>query len=133
AFFHHSVRDFAQLAQAMTTDALPRRAFLGVTVGRDLRVEAVLHGGAALAAGVRVGDVLLAIDGATVSNASQLARALRAGKPFTLRIARAGATIERAAVAPPFPTEPGVLLGQVISRGARLRTFFALPAGEARR
>src|SRR4051794_23642005 len=113
----------------MYQDALPRRALVGVQVDRELRAERVL-GGVASEIGLRPGDRLLAIDGVSLATPQELtdaARRLRGGARVAIRFEREGRVMENAATAPPVPVEPGVLLGDVVSRGARLRTFFALP------
>lgn len=114
-------------------DVLPRRAFLGVQVGRALEVERVIEGGAAAAAGLALGDRLVALDGVALRDAPDLAaraRSVRGGARVTFAVRRGDANVDCAGVAPPYPVEPGVLLGQVVSRGARLRTFFAIPERE---
>lgn len=111
-------------------DALPRRALLGLQVGEKARAERVLEGGAASAAGVIAGDRVVTVDGVAVRDARHLievARGLRAGARVAFRVERDGALRELAGVAPPYPVEEGVLLGHVTSRGARLRTFYAMP------
>jgi len=111
--------------------ALPRRGFLGVQVGGSdgVRVERVLEGGAATAAGVEVGDRIMTIDGVSIRDARHLAehgRSIRAGARVVFGTDRG----ELAAEAPPYPVEEGTLLGHVISRGARLRTLFTIPESE---
>ncbi len=111
-------------------DALPRRALLGLQVGAEARVERVVDGGAARAAGVLQGDRILTVDGAAVHDARQLtaaARGVRAGASVAFRVERDGAARALSGIAPPYPVEEGVLLGHVTSRGARLRTFYAIP------
>jgi pimeloyl-ACP methyl ester carboxylesterase len=117
----------------MYQDALPRRALLGVQVGRTLDVERVIDGGAAAAARVAVGDRLVAVDGADLRDAGDLAaraRTLRGGARVTFVVQRGADQVECAGAAPPYPVEPGVLLGHVASRGARLRTFFSIPESD---
>lgn len=114
-------------------DALPRRALLGVQVGRALDVERVIEGGAAAAAGVVAGDRLVALDGGVLRDPSDLAaraRTLRGGARVTFAVQRGDAKIECSGTAPPYPVEPGVLVRHVVSRGARLRTFFTIPEHE---
>ena len=87
-------------------DSLPRRALLGVQVGRELEVERVIEGGAAAAAGVAVGDRVVAIDGVALRDASDLAaraRLVRGGARVTFTVKRGGAKVEREGTAPAFP------------------------------
>jgi len=117
---------------------LPRRVFLGARLAADdgdafgpdgARIDGVIDGGVAAAAGVIAGDVLRALDGAPVRSMAELAAALRteatelaldlvrAGTPMTLRAPRLEAAREEATY------------GQLDVPGARLRTI--VTAGDA--
>ena len=105
----------SMVASAIIRDGRVRRALLGIggamtPIGRDLsrangvpsrtgiRVLEVVAGGPADRAGVRVGDILVAFDGATLASLTDLQRALdadRIGRPAMLSLIRRG---ERLAV-----------------------------------
>jgi pimeloyl-ACP methyl ester carboxylesterase len=125
------------------TGRLERRPFLGLHVkagpDRHLHVAELLPGGAAASAGVREGDVLVAIDGEAVTDALQLlaiARARRSGARVELAVEREGQTRTFDAIAPPLPVETGDLgeieLGAIEIGGHRLRTLVNVPRGTGR-
>jgi len=125
-----------------TPEPLARRPFLGLHVkagpeGR-LSVVAVLGDSAAARAGVKEGDLVVAIDGEAVKDAIHLltiARTHRAGDAVVFHVDRAGHSLELEGVAPPLPVERStsgeVELGAVEVRGHRLRTLVNVPRGPA--
>ena len=124
-------------------EPLARRPFLGLHVkgapdGR-LRVEAVLGGGAAALAGVREGDVVVAIDGEMLSDALHLLALARSRRPYArvvFAVEREGQALELAGVAPPLPIETSdaadVELGAVEVGDHRLRTIASVPRAPGR-
>jgi S1-C subfamily serine protease len=85
----------ASLGVAGQTAALPRRLAraAGIAAGSGVRVSEVLPGGPAERAGVRAGDVLLALDAVPLLGVDDLVRALtegRIGREATLRLLRGG-------------------------------------------
>ncbi|WP_170229981.1 alpha/beta fold hydrolase [Polyangium fumosum] len=124
-------------------DALPRRPFLGLElrarpaegVSEGLPVVRVAEGGAAALAGVRAGDRLLSLGGATVSEPRALValvRGLVPGAPLHFEIVRDGARVTLPGKATPLPVEhiagAEVRLGHVTVRGSwRQRTLLAIP------
>ncbi|MDI1435969.1 alpha/beta hydrolase [Polyangium sorediatum] len=124
-------------------DALPRRPFLGLElrarpaegVSEGLPVVRVAEGGAAALAGVRAGDRLLSLGGATVSEPRALValvRGLVPGAPLHFEIVRDGARVTLPGKATPLPVEDiagaEVCLGHVTVRGSwRQRTLLAIP------
>lgn len=99
------VADFAAMQQALLASDGARVSLL---VARDgaartvetrfrapARVDGVVPGGAAEAAGLRAGDIVLAVDGREVEGFSDLQRLTLAsdGAPMTLTLARDGATL----------------------------------------
>jgi hypothetical protein len=124
-------------------EPLGRRPFLGLHVkgtpdGR-LRVEAVLEGGAAAIAGVREGDVVVAIDGEAISDAIHLlaiAHSRRSRSGVVFAVERAGQPLELTGVAPPLPAETSdtsdVELGAIEVGAYRLRTIANVPRAPGR-
>jgi pimeloyl-ACP methyl ester carboxylesterase len=118
-------------------EPLARRPFLGLHVkgaGGRLYVAEALQGGAAESAGVKEGDVIVAIDGEAVKDAIHLigiARARRAGRRVVFHVERAGTALRLDATAPPLPFETcdsgEVQPGAVEVGGHRLRTFANVP------
>jgi pimeloyl-ACP methyl ester carboxylesterase len=119
-------------------EPLGRRPFLGLHVkaasdGR-LGVAAVLAGGAGETAGVRAGDVVVAIDGEAVKDALHLlaiSRSRRPGNAVVFCVERAGQNLDLEAVAPPLPIETSesseVELGAIDAGGHRLRIVVNVP------
>ncbi len=109
-----AAREVAELSMQMTDDAMAsvmritgeRRAIIGVQVdpesGKEgARVRGVSPGGPAAEAGVKVGDIIVAVDGQVLAGSADTSRALvaaiRAVKPeqkVKLRILRDGKTQE---------------------------------------
>jgi S1-C subfamily serine protease len=94
----------ASLGVAGQTAALPRRLAraAGIAAGSGVRVSELLPGGPAERAGVRAGDVLLALDAVPLLGVDDLVRALtegRIGREATLRLLR-GREVRSLAVRP---------------------------------
>jgi pimeloyl-ACP methyl ester carboxylesterase len=130
----------AIIAAMYQHDALARRPLLGLRLARaaELRIQVAIEGGAAARAGVRAGDVLVAVDEQPLRSGPELARAaraLRTGATVTLRVDRDGARLDLRAELPPFPVETlaggEVLLAHVRVGPHRLRTLYALPTRSA--
>lgn len=92
----------------------------GVYFGGRVRVAALVPGGAALDAGIQVGDTLLSVDGAALSTAEQLSQFVVAGqgKDALFEIAREGGKLQ-VHVKPRWSTESnkwmvGIQPGNVI-------------------
>lgn len=130
---------FAAPAQA----ELRRHALLGIGLGpageaqqAGLPVTAVNEGGAALAAGLRVGDRLLSLNGRPINQGAHLVRAsaaLRAGDEARFVVMRDGAEAVLTAPAVPRPPEfftgGTVDPGEVAFDGGALRDMLVLPEG----
>jgi pimeloyl-ACP methyl ester carboxylesterase len=124
----------------MSRPPLARRAFLGVDLERaesGLAVVEVTPAAAADAAGVRAGDLLVAVDGAPVRGVMEAyARigALPAGRGVRLVVQRGADVIELEVVLSEMPLETfstaRVELDQVEWQGHRLRAVWTLPEGE---
>lgn len=89
-------------------DGLVTRGWLGIELGaalpanQGLRVNRVLRGGPAHRAGLREGDVLLAVDGEPSTNATQASQQIAAADPGTnlvLRVRRQDAELDLTATA----------------------------------
>ncbi|MDI3308389.1 MAG: trypsin-like peptidase domain-containing protein [Acetobacteraceae bacterium] len=93
----------AHLGLAAQTMPLPRRIALAAGAGpQAVRIAEIVPGGPADLAGLRAGDVLLALDGVSVAGADDLIRLLRAeriGRAVALDVLRNG-RVERLAVTP---------------------------------
>ncbi len=121
-----------------STERLARRPFLGLHVtgapdGR-LAVAAVLTGGAGATAGVKEGDVVVAIDGEAVKDAIHLlalVRSRHSGTTIVFDVDRQGESLELAGPAPPLPIETSesgeVQLDAIEVSGYRLRTIANVP------
>lgn len=120
--------------------ALPRRAALGIPLAIDdagaVVVTAVPEGSAAEAAGVLAGDVLAALDGATITSIPQVQSVIgghRGGDELAIDIRRDGEIRSLVAVLKSFPSEtlPNTVFeyGHVsLPDGVRLRTIVSRPA-----
>ena len=126
-------------AAAMVAGDLPRRAALGFgteAVDGTIRVARVDAGSAAEAAGVRVDDLVAAIDGVAVSHPldgrDRLRRTL-GGAELRLGLSRQGRRLNVRFPVPPRPFEdmPGMdsYYDAVAVGGATLRTITAVPTG----
>ncbi|MBX6742071.1 MAG: trypsin-like peptidase domain-containing protein [Acetobacteraceae bacterium] len=93
----------AHLGLAAQTMPLPRRIALAAGAGpQAVRIAEIVPGGPADLAGLRAGDVLLALDGVSVAGADDLIRLLgadRIGRAVALDVLRNG-RVERLAVTP---------------------------------
>jgi membrane-associated protease RseP (regulator of RpoE activity) len=114
----------AQAQQARTlAPASPPRGWIGIVYDGDVQgrpalqrvggstgllVREVVPGSPALAAGLRSGDILLAVDGREVGRGAPEALQVRAGQPLLLQILRDGRILESRLVAaqrpPDFPS-----------------------------
>jgi putative serine protease PepD len=85
-----------QVTKQLISSGTVRHAFLGVRIATQaggVKVASVEPGSAAAKAGLKVGDVVLAVDGKTVKSSDQLRAAIAAHEPgdkVTLRISRSG-------------------------------------------
>jgi putative serine protease PepD len=85
-----------QVADQLLSSGKVEHAFLGVRVGTQsvgASITSVVSGSGAAKAGLKAGDVVLAVDGKTISNGDRLQSAIAAHKPgdtVTLRIRRSG-------------------------------------------
>jgi thiol-disulfide isomerase/thioredoxin len=79
---------------ATATRATPHPAWIGVWPDRDqARVSQLVRGGPADRAGLRIGDVIVSIDGQAIANGTDIVvhtRALAPGKPAKFVVRRAG-------------------------------------------
>jgi len=133
----------AQAETRMTGD-LPRRAALGFEAGEQggaLVVQRVDAGSAAAAAGVAVGDQLLAVEGRPVGKphlGEDLLRRLRGGARVALALRRGERRLELAFTPEPLGLEAldGVesVYGELRTPdGARLRSILTRPSGSGGR
>jgi pimeloyl-ACP methyl ester carboxylesterase len=117
---------------------LRRRGYLGIDLDgvsrpRGARVEHIHVGGPADRAGLRRDDVILRVQGRTVSEAADVAKALRGTSHGDVRVTfeRDGQEREASIVVEPMPVESieggSVVLGEVRARGHLLRTIITLP------
>ncbi|HEX7237821.1 MAG TPA: PDZ domain-containing protein [Gammaproteobacteria bacterium] len=129
----------AALASAQPSDELPRRAALGVALALNdagaVIVSRVSDGSAAAEAGIRVGDVIAALDGTSIATTAQvqsLIGAHRGGDVLAIDVERDGARSRLRATLQPFPSEhlPDTTFtyGHVtLDDGVRLRTIVSTP------
>ncbi|MDR6534983.1 trypsin-like peptidase domain-containing protein [Variovorax soli] len=98
-FIAHGRVRRAHLGIAAQTVPLSRRVALAVQAGPNaVRIGEVLAGGAAEQAGLRVGDILLALDGVVVGGADDLLRLLdaaRIGRAVQVSLLREGRQLTR--------------------------------------
>lgn len=151
---HLAVQTSAQKADARTPDPLRRKGWLGLgftPLNDSLRavagckacsgvfVKEVVPNGTAEALGLRVGDVMQAINGGAIAGPQSIGPLLagtRAGDPVTLTYRRTGA--ERKAKGRmkgrAFETDPHaeVIYDAVPYRGGRLRAIINRPPGQGR-
>jgi hypothetical protein len=131
----------AALGWAQAADELPRRAALGVALAvRDdgaVVVSSMAETSAAAAAGLRVGDVIAALDGTPITAAAEVQATVgahRGGDMLVVEIERDGARRRLRATLQPFPSErlPGTTFTYAhvtIEDGVRLRTIVSTPTG----
>lgn len=102
-FIGHGRVRRAHLGIAAQTVPLSRRVALAIQAGPNaVRIGEVLAGGAADLAGLRVGDILVALDGVTVAGADDLLRLLDAeciGRPVQVSLLREGRLVTRTVTA----------------------------------
>ncbi len=113
----------------------PRRAMLGVNIGGALpngggvRVQGVSPGGPAAEAGVKEGDVIVAIEAKPVTTGRELVKAMAAiepGEKVELDLRRDGKPVQLAVEARPF--DHAFLAGPgALPRHAGIRALAALP------
>ena len=126
-------------AEAVLRGELPRRGYLGAQFAAPdgrLKFDYVVPGEAAEAAGIRAGDVLLAVDDTRLAAPGALAAAMagkRAGDAATLTVERDGAERTFTATLGPLPLEEGDgfdTIYDVVTLGdAQLRSILTVPAG----
>ncbi|MDM0104020.1 trypsin-like peptidase domain-containing protein [Variovorax sp. J22R24] len=106
-FIAHGRVRRAHLGIAAQTVPLPRRVALAVHSGANaVRVGEVQAGGAADLAGLRVGDILIALDDVVVAGADDLLRLLgaeRIGRPVEVSLLRDGRLVTRTVTAQERP------------------------------
>jgi putative serine protease PepD len=85
-----------QVVSQLLTSGRVEHAFLGVRIGTQAKIASVVSGTAAAKAGLKTGDLILAVDGKQISTGEQLQSAIAAHKPgdtVTLRVRRSGSTL----------------------------------------
>ncbi|MDM0072763.1 trypsin-like peptidase domain-containing protein [Variovorax sp. J2P1-59] len=106
-FIAHGRVRRAHLGIAAQTVPLPRRVALAVHSGANaVRIGEVQAGGAADLAGLRVGDILIALDDVVVGGADDLLRLLgadRIGRPVEVSLLRDGRLVTRKVTAQERP------------------------------
>jgi len=129
----------ATAAWSQPSDELPRRAALGVALAVDdagaVSVSGVADGSSAAAAGIKAGDVIVALDGMSITTAAQvqgIIGARRGGDALAVDVERDGARSRVVARLQPFPSEslPNTKFsyGHVtLDDGVRLRTIVSAP------
>jgi hypothetical protein len=129
----------AAVAWSQAGEELPRRAALGVALAvRDdgaIVVSSMSETSSAAAAGVRVGDVIAALDGTPITAMSQvqsIVGAHRGGDVLTIDVERDAIRSRLSAALRPFPSErlPNTTFtyGHVtLENGVRLRTIVSTP------
>jgi pimeloyl-ACP methyl ester carboxylesterase len=133
-------------SQAATATDLPRHGIIGLVVApvdpskpgdastNPPVVKTVVPGGAGAMAGLAPGDVIRALDGHAVGNATDFASSVGrhlAGDTVTIKIARAGSEMELKTVLQPRPYETSpdadILYSYVTAGGSRRRTIVTHP------
>ena len=120
------------------TDSLPRRGWFGVALGpheAGAVVTAVVDGSTAAAEGIRVGDVIRAVDDRAMRTPGDIIATMgrhAGGDTVTIDFVREGRQQRRSVVLRSFPREemPGVSFdyGSVtLDDGSRLRTIVSVP------
>ncbi|HJQ24524.1 MAG TPA: PDZ domain-containing protein [Blastocatellia bacterium] len=126
------------LVQAQGQELRRRAAFGAGFMPKDshLVIASVSPGGAAEAAGILPGDILLRVGDTAIADAAQLSqvlRAYRAGDRATIVIERGGKVLEKAAEFKPRPLETSpdfdVLYNVVPVEGAPYRAIVTKPKG----
>ena len=124
------------VAAAQSTDQLPRRDVLGVAViirDGSVVVGRVLPESAASAAGIKEGDTVLSVNGASITSVAQFMNAVRrpAGASINLTLLRNRVELSENIVLPPAPREHlsnvQTLYGTVLVDGALRRTLTTIP------
>ena len=135
----------ATAAWSQPSDELPRRAALGVALAVDdagaVSVSGVADGSSAAAAGIKAGDVIVALDGMSITTAAQvqgIIGARRGGDALAVDVERDGARSRVVARLQPFPSEslPNTKFsyGHVtLDDGVRLRTIVSAPTNASGR
>ena len=135
----------ATAAWSQPSDELPRRAALGVALAVDdagaVSVSGVADGSSAAAAGIKAGDVIVALDGMSITTAAQvqgIIGARRGGDALAVDVERDGARSRVVARLQPFPSEslPNTEFsyGHVtLDDGVRLRTIVSAPTNASGR
>src|SRR5262245_1355982 len=130
---------------SQASDELPRRAALGVALAVDAAGAVIVSGmssdSAAAAAGIRVGDVIAAFDGTSITTTTQvqsLVGAHRGRDVVAIDVEREGARSRLRATLQPFPSErlPNTAFsyGHVtLDDGVRLRTIVSTPTSASGR
>jgi hypothetical protein len=133
------------------TNDLPRHAVIGLQVApanqdkpedtatNPATIRSVIPGGAGEAAGLQVGDVLVSLDGVSVTTgadfAHQIVRHL-AGDSVTIRLRRQGVELSKSVTLRPRPLETSpdseVLYTSVTVNGARRRAIVTQPKSPGR-
>ena len=125
---------------------LPRHAVIGLQVAPpDLNkpedpvknpptIKSVIPGGAGDIAGIQVGDILLAVDGAIVRTSMDFAKRISrhlSGDSVSIRLSRQGVELSKTVVlkSRPFETSPDadVLYTSVVAAGSRRRVIVTRP------
>jgi pimeloyl-ACP methyl ester carboxylesterase len=141
-------------AAAAQHEELPRKGHLGVRLAplpdeararqqlerrSGVLIEGVIPGTTAAVDGIKQGDVLLAVNGKTVSGVSDvmtLIAAMTVGQTFEVSVVRDGQRIVLPMTLKERPRDRGdnfdVLYHHVVSRGARIRTIVTRPHATGR-
>jgi uncharacterized protein len=138
---------------AESPGGLKRSAFLGAMLasvpddvrermrleaGRTALVNGVIPGSTAEAIGLKVGDVIVAIDGAKAEGPAGVVRAVisrKAGESLTVEFRRGDESLKQEVTLKGRPFEPSdvheVEYGSVVAEAGRLRTIVTRPKGGA--